>query len=182
MKIQSFHELQTARLDLKPLVATFDFANYLFNLISKNRDFFKYMPFVNVEKPEEEFDFLRRAEESWKNLKSAQYGMFLRKTGEFIGVCSIFDLSSRRESGEIGYWLDPKYANKGDMTEAVNAITNEFFNMGCHRIQIVANIENISSCKVAEKCGFERDGVLRDYCFNPYLNKHENMAVYSKIK
>jgi hypothetical protein len=62
MKIQSFHELQTARLDLKPLVATFDFANYLFNLISKNRDFFKYMPFVNVEKPEEEFDFLRRAE------------------------------------------------------------------------------------------------------------------------
>ena len=42
MKPQEFKILQTARLDLKPLVATFDFANHLFDVISNNLDFFKY--------------------------------------------------------------------------------------------------------------------------------------------
>jgi RimJ/RimL family protein N-acetyltransferase len=139
------------------------------------------MPFVNVAKPEEEFDFLRRAEESWKELKSAQYGMYLRGTNEFVGVCSMFGLSKGRESAEIGYWLDPKYANKGFMTEAVNAVANAFFEMGCARIQIVANVKNIASCKIAEKCGFEHEGIMKRYCFNPYLNEVENMALYAKI-
>ena len=67
MKIQEFKNLQTKNLDLKPLVATFDFANYLFDMITNNKEFFKFMPFANVEKPEEEFDFLRCAEEKWKN-------------------------------------------------------------------------------------------------------------------
>ena len=182
MVLQEFKELHTKRLDLKPLVATFEFANYLFNLIAKNRDFFRFMPFVSVEKPEDEFDFLRRAEETWKNRNAAQYGMFLRKTGEFVGVCSIFDLSSRRESGELGYWLDPKYANKGYMTEAVNAITNEFFKMGFKRIVIKANPKNITSCKVAEKCGFIKEGLMKSVEFNPYLKKREDFVLYAKIK
>lgn len=182
MKIIEFKELQTKNLDLKPLVATFDFANYLFNMITKNKDFFKYMPWININKPEEEFDFLRSAEESWKELKSAQYGMYLRETGEFIGICSIFDLKKGRDSGEIGYWIDPKFSGHGFMSEAVTAVSDAFFKMGCHRIQIVANIKNTASCKVAEKCGFEREGVIRRFCFNAYLNEVENMVLYSKIK
>ena len=182
MKIQEFKNLQTKNLDLKPLVATFDFANYLFDMITNNKEFFKFMPFADVEKPEEEFDFLRCAEEKWRNLSSAQYGMYLRKTGEFVGVCSIFDLSKGRDSGEIGYWLDPKFSGRGLMSEAVMAVSDAFFEMGCHRIQIVANIKNIASCKTAEKCGFEREGIMRRYVFNKYLNENEDMALYAKIR
>jgi len=182
MKIQKFSEIQTKNLDLKPLVATFDFANYLFNMITNNKDFFKFMPFANVTKPEEEFLFLCRAEKTWKDLSSAQYGMYLRKTGEFVGVCSIFGLNKERDSGEIGYWLDPKFSRHGFMSEAVTAVSDTFFEMGCHRIQIVANVKNIASCKTAEKCGFEREGIMRRYVFNNYLNESEDMALYSKIR
>lgn len=182
MKIQEFKKLQTKNLDLKPLVATFDFANYLFDTITKNKDFFKFMPFANVEKPEEEFDFLRSAEEKWKNLSSAQYGMYLRKSEEFIGVCSIFNLSEGRDSGEIGYWLNPKFASRGFMSEAVSAVSDAFFEMGCHRIQIIANVKNIASCRVAEKCGFKREGIMHRFCFNSYINEIEDMALYAKIK
>ena len=35
MKPQAFKPLQTQRLDLKPLVASFDFANKLFDIISR---------------------------------------------------------------------------------------------------------------------------------------------------
>ena len=108
--------------------------------------------------------------------------MYLRNTNEFVGDCSFFDISWNNESGEIGYWLDPKFANQGFMTEAVNTVAKEYFDMGFKRIVILANPENIASCKVAEKCGFEREGILRSYDFLPSLNKRENVTIYSKIR
>ena len=68
------------------------------------------------------------------------------------------------------------------MSEAVDAVSSEFFNRGLKRIVILANPENIASCKVAEKCGFEREGLLRSYDFLPSLNKREDINLYAKIR
>ena len=182
MKPQNFKELQTERLNLKPLVATFDFAKELFEIISNNQDFFKYMPWNDISKPEQEFGFLSDAEKGWKNLTKATHGMFLRKDDSFVGVCTMFNINWKNESGEIGYWLNPKYARQGFMTEAVSAIEQEFFDMGFKRITILANPDNIASCKVAEKCGFEREGIMRSYDFLPTLNQREDVALYAKVK
>jgi len=181
MQIKEFKILQTKNLELKPLVATFKFANELFDIISQNRDFFKYMPWADIEKPEQEFSYLRDSEKGWKSNTKANYGIFLRNTGDFVGVCSMFNIKWENESGEIGYWLNPKYAGRGLMSEAVNAIASEFINIGFKRIVILANPENIASCRVAEKCGFEREGIMRSYDFLPALNKRENVALYAKI-
>ena len=110
MKPQEFKILRTKNLELKPLVATFKFANELFSIIDGNRDFFKYMPWADVEKPEQEFSYLRDSEKGWKNNTKANYGMFLRDSGDFVGVCGMFNIKWENESGEIGYWLNPKYA------------------------------------------------------------------------
>lgn len=182
MKPQEFKILQTARLDLKPLVATFDFANHLFDVISNNLDFFKYMPWLDIKNAEQEFDFLRSAEKAWKNQTKATYGLHLRETGNFIGVCTMFNIDWDDEVGEIGYWLDPQYANHGFMSEAVDCVATEFFNHGFHRIIIKANPENIASCKTAEKCGFEREGVMRSCSFNAGLKARKDIALYAKIR
>ena len=182
MKPQEFKELQTQRLDLKPMVATFAFANELFNIIVKHRDKYKYIPkLAGAPNAESEFDFLRGVEKGWKNKTKATYGMYLRDGGAFIGACSMFNIDWDAESCEIGAWVDMDYAGKGFMTEAVNAITTAFIDMGFKRVVIKANTENLASCKVAEKCGFEREGVLRSCEFNPYLNKREDFAIFSKI-
>ena len=182
MKAQEFTELQTERLDLRPLSATFDFANYLFDIISHNRDFFRFMPWANIDKPESEFEFLQSAVKDWKKQEKATYGMFLRTDNSFVGVCTMFNLNYNNESGEIGYWLNPKYAKHGFMNEAVQAISTEFFNKGLKRIVILANTENVASCKVAKKCGFEQEGVLHSYDFLPTLSKREDVILYAKIK
>jgi len=182
MQPLEFKELHTERLVLKPLSATFSFAQELFDIISKNRDFFKFMPWANVEKPESEFEFLQSASKGWKKREKATYGMFLQSNNKFVGVCTMFEINIDNESGEIGYWLNPVFANQGFMSEAVNTIANEFFNIGFKRIVIKANPENIASCKVAEKCGFEREGLLRSYDFLPVLNKREDIILYAKIK
>ena len=182
MEIQEFTEIQTKHLVLKPLVVTFSFAQELFDIIAENREFFKYMPWVNIKEPESEFEFLHGATEDWKKQKKATYGMFLQPNNDFVGVCTMFNLNYGNESGEIGYWLNPKYAKQGFMSEAVNAVSTEFFNRGLKRIVIKANPENIASCKVAEKCAFEYEGLLHSYDFLPYFNKRENVNLYAKIK
>ena len=182
MKPQEFQILQTKNLELKPLIATFDFAKELFDIIANNRDFFKYMPWINVEKPEQEFVFLNNAENGWKKQTEATYRMCLRDGGDFVGLCSIFNLKWERETAEIGYWLNPKYAGRGLMSEAVNAVADSFFNMGFKRITILANPENIASCRVAEKCGFQREGIMRSYDFAPGLNEREDIVLYAKVK
>ena len=182
MKPQEFKELKTERLVLKPLVATFAFAQELFDIINKNREFFKYMPWADIKKPEPEFEFLQSAAKGWKKQEKATYGMFLQSNNNFVGVCTMFNINFGNESGEIGYWLNPAYARQGFMSEAVKAVSTEFFNRGFKRITILANPENIASCKVAEKNGFEREGLLRSYDFLPTLNKRENVVLYAKIK
>ena len=63
----------------------------------------------------------------------------------------------------------------------MNAVASEFINIGFKRIIILANPENIASCRVAEKCGFEREGIMRSYDFLPVLKKREDIALYAKI-
>jgi len=181
MKPQEFKTLQTARLDLKPLVATFDFAKEIFDIIDKNREYFRFMPFTDIKQPEQEFDFLRGAEKKWKEQTDANYGLFLRADNSFVGICTLMSIDWSNESGEIGYWLNPKFARQGFMSEAVQAIAQEFFNMGFKRIILKADIENIPSCKTAEKCGFTREGIMKSYEFNKPLNRRQDMALYAKI-
>ena len=156
MEIQDFKILQTERLDLKPVVASFDFANELFAIISKNRDFYKYIPKV-AEAPnaESEFDFLRRAEKGWKNKTRATYGMYMKSSGAFVGVCSMFHIDWDTESCEVAAWLNMDYGSQGFVTEAVKTMTQAFLDMGFKRIVIRANTKNIASRRIAEKCGFD---------------------------
>ena len=103
MKPQEFKILQTKNLELKPLVATFDLANHLFDVISNNREFFKYMPWLNTQNAEQEFDFLRSAEKGWKNKTKATHGMYLRQNADFVGICTMFNINWDEETGEIGF-------------------------------------------------------------------------------
>ena len=168
---------------LKPMVATFSFATELFETLSKNKDFYKYLPWAFYFKnPEQIFVFLKDAENCWKNLSKATYGMHTRKDDNFIGLCGVFNIDWFQEKCEIGYWLNPHYKNQGFMTEAVKAVSQNFFDMGFKRIEIMTNPENIASCKVAEKCDFEREGLMKSYNFNPYFNKRMDSVLYAKIK
>lgn len=186
MKPQKFKSLQTKRLDLKPLVATFDFANYLFDIISKIKatspTYFTYVPsLTEIKKPEQEFDWLRQSEDGWKNQTRAVYGLYLRKTDEFVGICTLRHINWRDGNGEIAYWLRPEYASQGLVSEAVNKVTQSFFDIGFNRFTLTASPNNFASCGVAKKCSFEQEGIMRKLCFNPNLNKLDDAILFAKI-
>ena len=53
----------------------------------------------------------------------------------------------------IGYVLSPKYWNKGYATEACLKVLEYLFSLGYKEVRIDADIDNIASNKVINKCG-----------------------------
>jgi RimJ/RimL family protein N-acetyltransferase len=85
---------------------------------------------------------------------------------EFEGRCSGSVSLQRAEwlfgRAEIGYWLAPWARGRGLMTEAVEAVVSYGFDKGLHRVELLAAVGNEASQRVAERAGFEREGVLRE--------------------
>ena len=64
----------------------------------------------------------------------------------------------------LGYWLGKAFTGHGYMTEAVRAAVEYGFNkLDLHRIEAASIPENVSSIRVLERAGFEREGYMRSY-------------------
>ena len=67
-----------------------------------------------------------------------------------------------RRDAELGYWLGEPFWGRGIMTEAVRRICREAFErLDIVRIHAAVYARNGASCRVLEKAGFTREGVLR---------------------
>ncbi|WP_328963156.1 GNAT family N-acetyltransferase [Streptomyces virginiae] len=66
------------------------------------------------------------------------------------------------ESTEIGYWAVKEHRGRGYMTEAVLAVARwAFTELGIGRLEWRAEVGNAGSRAVAEKAGFQVEGILR---------------------
>jgi len=89
------------------------------------------------------------------------------------------------ESGvrEIGYWLRADARGRGTATSALTLIVAWTFEQpGVARVQLRADPENLASCRVAERAGFTREGVLRQAHWNPRLGSRRDWAMYSVLR
>lgn len=83
---------------------------------------------------------------------------------------------------EIGYWMRADARGNGYMTRAlVLASRWAFSELDAARVQLRADVENVASCRVAEKAGFHRDGVLRSAYWNERLKRRQDWAMYSLL-
>ena len=83
--------------------------------------------------------------------------------GEFIGCSGLHRMDWTARTFEIGYWLRTARHGQGYMTEAVHAITGFAFDvLRARRVEIRADARNVRSWRVAERCGFELEGTLRN--------------------
>ena len=67
-----------------------------------------------------------------------------------------------RVSAEIGYWLGWMYWGRGIMTAALRAVTKHAFEtFDLTRLYALPFSRNLASCRVLEKAGYLREGLLR---------------------
>jgi RimJ/RimL family protein N-acetyltransferase len=81
-----------------------------------------------------------------------------------LGSISLMRFSWQHARAEVGYWLAKGARGHGHVTRAVRLITDwGFRSLGLQRIDLMAATENPASQRVADRCGFTREAVLRSY-------------------
>lgn len=83
--------------------------------------------------------------------------------GEVVGCVWYFKTAPYLDGYEIGYHtFDPGRRGKGYMTEALTLLVHHLFTTTkVNRLQGTVIPANVSSRRVAEKCGFRSEGILR---------------------
>lgn len=83
---------------------------------------------------------------------------------QLLGSISLLRFSWEHARAEVGYWLALEARGRGHVTRAVRLITDwGFRQLRLERIDLLAASENPASQRVAERCGFTREAVLRSY-------------------
>ncbi|GMN25328.1 hypothetical protein TIFTF001_000895 [Ficus carica] len=85
-----------------------------------------------------------------------------------IGFITVFPGSGDdRCKADIGYGVAPKYWGQGVATQAVKMALPQVFKdlPEVVRLQAFVFVENKASQRVVEKAGFQKEGLLRKYCY-----------------
>jgi RimJ/RimL family protein N-acetyltransferase len=70
--------------------------------------------------------------------------------------------------GRIGYWVAADERGKGTCTRALRALSRyALVELGLQRLDLITDPDNVASQRVAEKVGFQREGVLRAHLRHP---------------
>ena len=93
-----------------------------------------------------------------------------------VGVA--LDLDMRR--AETFYWLERSARGNGFASEALELVTSwAFREFDIARCQLVTLPENVASQRVAERCGYVREGVLR--AWEPVRDEQPDVVMYSRL-
>ena len=127
----------------------------------------------------EEKEFLRLNKAKRKDETEFNFSIIVDGTKHVGGIGIRID-QFRTYIGEIGYFVDEKFWGKGVATMALKELESFIVtNLGLHRIEIRAAIENKASQKVAIKCGYKKESILKHVlCVN---NQWYDCYIYSKI-
>jgi len=97
-----------------------------------------------------------------------------------LGGGSLNDVDLEQGCAAIGYWLAPHARGRGVATHAVRLIAGwAFRDLQLARLEITCGPDNRASQRVAERCGFIREGVLRAHI--PFKGTRRDTVVFSLL-
>jgi ribosomal-protein-serine acetyltransferase len=139
-------KIETRRLIMKKHTAAH--ADAMFSLLDADRkrlgQFLHFVPLMLSVSDQRKF--ITRSRREWLSKASFSYGIFLREDGTFMGNIGVHTI----------HWAHDY------ISEAVTALAAKGFAMGFHRVEIHCDPRNIKSRKVARRCGFMKEGILRE--------------------
>jgi RimJ/RimL family protein N-acetyltransferase len=108
--------------------------------------------------------------------------LFLKGTPTLVGGSGLHRMDWDAPKFEIGYWVRTRFAGQGYVTEAVRAITDfAFTGLSANRVEIRMDDLNEKSWRVAERAGFQLEGVLRNEERN-VAGELRDTRIYAKLR
>lgn len=122
-----------------------------------------WMPWAKADHAEEDSErHCREMLARWHAREELDFCFFRGADGALVGKGGLHTIDWGVPKLEIGYWVRTSCAGKGYATEATLALV-EFARdrLGAARLEITSDARNAASRRVAEKCGFELEGIRR---------------------
>lgn len=143
-----------------------------------NHPDFVYFP-AKPKSIQAEREFLRTNKKLRQDKLCYNYSILLHD--QVIGAIGIKVSPHYPESCEIGYFVDRTYWGKGIASAAVRLVENVCFkDLGMHRIELLTLKQNKASIRVAEKCGYRKEGIQRHKV--KHQGKWADVYLYSKTE
>jgi RimJ/RimL family protein N-acetyltransferase len=100
--------------------------------------------------------------------------------GEFLGLALAPGIDRDTATAELGYAVAPGARGRGVASEALRELTEwAFGQQGMVRLELLISVDNPASKKVAERCGYVREGVLRSSYVKP--GRREDTEIWSRL-
>lgn len=131
-------------------------AETLYNLIKSN--FLHLSPFLDFIKEdvtvEDEKAYLKMMIQQHAENKARLFMIYYEET--MIGTIDLHHIDQANYKAEVGYWIAEGYTGKQIVTKCVKQLCHYAFEtLSLNKLTIMADVNNIASCKVAEKAGFK---------------------------
>jgi ribosomal-protein-serine acetyltransferase len=137
-------------------------AGELFTLCDQNRDrLHPWLPWIDQTHSAGDVErFIESALAQFAAGLGFHAGLF--HDGAMAGCIGMHPIDRQHKNVSLGYWVGSAFEGRGLITRAVAAVTTHCFDdLGLHRVEIRCAVENVRSRAVAERLGFQREGVLR---------------------
>lgn len=157
--------LDTARLRMRPPRAGDGPALFaaVTEALPELRRFLASLPWVASEPSVASSErFCRNGEANFLARKDLPFLMFERATDELIGAVGLHRIVWETPKAEVGYWIRSSRRGHGLVGEAVRALCDYAFeHLHAVRVELVTDVENDRSRRVADRCGFQLEGLHR---------------------
>ena len=101
--------------------------------------------------------------------------------GAVVGACGLHRTVWDTPRTEVGYWGRTSRSGQGFVSEAVRALCRYAFDhIGAVRVELVTDDENAGSRRIAERCGFALEGVMRHAQRSP-AGTLRNLCMYARF-
>jgi len=133
---------------------------------------------ANPKSTEEEIAFLKQNAKKHRDKSAYYFSVMLN--GELVGGGGITINSTHPYLAEAGYFIDEEYWGRGIATKAMKLLEQfTMKNTKVHRVEIRIAVDNIASQKVARKCGYQKEGKLKQAV--DIKGKWHDCYLYAKI-
>jgi RimJ/RimL family protein N-acetyltransferase len=110
---------------------------------------------------EDAFEFLRG------EVAPADHRLAITFAGSVVGGIGM-GVNVHDYRGRIGYWMAAGSRGRGICTRALRVLSRFGLDeLGLQRLELITDPDNVASQRVAEKVGFQREGLLRAHLRHP---------------
>lgn len=121
-----------------------------------------------------------RYEEGLRDGSRVGFAILDADGGAFLGMAVAARLDDAGGEAELGYIVAKGARGRGVASAALAELTAWGFERGLERLELRINSDNEGSMRVAERCGYTREGTLRSVHFKAGIRT--DVVIYSRLR